>query len=335
MIRTAPTHAALLLTALAAFGVIGDAEAQPRPIPPKAAPAAAAAMPDIRARTLTTRTVRSKKGGDYKIFVSAPAGPPPPGGFPVLYVLDGNAWFGVAAEVARLNELENGPSIVVGVGYDVHTLYDGPRRDHDFTVGAPLTPQPASAGSKFGGAADFLDFLQHDLRQAIAASYAINPARQALFGHSLGGWFVLHALFTAPGSFETFVAASPSIWWDDKTLLDEEQAFAAQPHGVGGPQVLITIGGDEQRLGAADLALMTKMYAMSPQAFGGATLEQALDSIRASQARNRMVDRARDMAERLQATNVPASFALFEGENHRSEVPAALSRALPLALKAP
>jgi predicted alpha/beta superfamily hydrolase len=290
-------------------------------------------LPDIRERNLTTRIIRSKEGLDYTIFISAPEGAPPTGGFPVLYVLDANAWFGLAAEIARLNELEGGPSIVVGVGYPVHTLYDGPRRDHDFTVGPPLTPQPASAGSKFGGAAAFLDFLRHELRDAVAKTYPINGHRQSLFGHSLGGYFVLHALFTAPDAFASYVAASPAIWWDDTALKAEEKAFTAHSRSSGQPDVLITVGGLEQELGAADTALMTKMYSMNPAAFAGATLDQALAHIRESQAKNRMIDNAREMADRLKASGTSASFVVFDGDNHRTEVPSALSRALPLVLK--
>jgi hypothetical protein len=291
-------------------------------------------LPDVRERTLTTRIVRSKEGLDYTIFISAPQGAPPSGGFPVLYVLDANAWFGLASEIARLDELENGPSIVVGVGYAVHTLYDDSRRDYDFTLGPPLTPQPGSAAKKFGGAAAFLDFLRHELRDTVGKVYPIDRHRQSLFGHSLGGYFVLHALFVAPDAFATYAAASPAIWWDDAKLKAEEKAFTARFGTIGArPTVLITVGGLEQELGAADTALITKMYSMNPAAFGAATLAQTLAHFRESQARDRMIDNAREMADRLKASGVNSSFVVFAGENHRTEVPSALSRALPLALK--
>jgi hypothetical protein len=291
-------------------------------------------LPDIRKRILTTRIIRSKEGLDYTIFISAPEGAPPLGGFPVLYVLDGNAWFGLAAEIARLDELEAGPSIVVGVGYAVHTLYDDLRRDYDFTLGPPLTPQPTSAASKFGGAAAFLDFLSHDLREAVGKIYPINSSRESLFGHSLGGYFVLQALFAKPDAFATYVAASPAIWWDDTALKEKEKTFVTHfRSGSARPTVLITVGGLEQELGAADAALITKMYSMNPAAFRGATLDQTLAHFRESQAKDRMIDNAREMADRLKTSGVNASFAVFEGDNHRTEVPSALSRALPLALK--
>jgi predicted alpha/beta superfamily hydrolase len=297
-------------------------------------------LPDIRARTLVTRILRSKEGLDYTIFISAPDGAPPPGGFPVLYVLDANAWFGAAAEIVRLNEIESGPAIVVGVGYPIRTMHDARRRGHDFTLGAPLAPQGAYAGTDFGGADAFLEFLKGDLRSEIGKAYPIDPGRQSLFGHSLGGYFVLHALFTAPEAFFAYIAASPAIWWDDKALAAEEQAFLSRP-GLSRPgakprtQVLITVGGLEQQLGEADVKLMTKLYAANPGAFGGATLAATLAEIRKGQAKDGMIDRARDLAGRLKHAGVPVSFALLADENHRSSVPTALSRTMPLALAEP
>jgi len=328
--RTVAWLTALTFALITTLPAANAANAPAKTISPPADPMK---LPDIRQRVLTTRIIASKEGLNYTIFISAPEGAPPSGGFPVLYVLDGNAWFGLAAEIARLDELEGGPSIVVGVGYAVHTLYDDLRRDYDFTLGPPLRPQSASAAAKFGGAAAFLDFLRHDLREAVGKIYPINIRRQSLFGHSLGGYFVLHALFAEPDAFATYVAASPAIWWDDTTLKAEEKTFTAHfPSGSARPTVLITVGGLEQELGAADTALITKMYSMSPAAFRGATLEQTLAHFRENQAKDRMIDNAREMADRLKTSGVNASFVVFEGDNHRTEVPSALSRALPLAL---
>src|SRR5687768_12731246 len=76
--------------------------------------------------------------GVYRIFVSRPKGEPPEGGFPVLYVLDGNAMFAGFAETRRMVEwTDAGKAIVVGVGYPTDMAYDV-RRIDDFT-GAPTT----------------------------------------------------------------------------------------------------------------------------------------------------------------------------------------------------
>ena len=40
-------------------------------------------------------TLRSREGSrEYRIFLARPAAMPPPAGYPVVYVLDGNAFFG-------------------------------------------------------------------------------------------------------------------------------------------------------------------------------------------------------------------------------------------------
>src|SRR5262245_14339398 len=80
-------------------------------------------------------------GGDiYRIFVSYPAGEPPADGYPVLYVLDGNASFAGFAEARRIQErFDLGKSIIVGVGYPTDLAYDV-RRLNDYTM--PLLDPP-------------------------------------------------------------------------------------------------------------------------------------------------------------------------------------------------
>ncbi|KAL4969815.1 alpha/beta hydrolase [Aspergillus stella-maris] len=53
----------------------------------------------------------------------------------------------------------------------------------------------------------------------------IKFVRRALFGHSYGGLFVLHTLFTRPAAFNVYLAASPSIWWNERFILTEAEQF--------------------------------------------------------------------------------------------------------------
>src|SRR3546814_20571917 len=71
----------------------------------------------------------------YRIFVSFPSeGKPPETGYPVLYVLDGNASFAAFAEARRIQEYYDiGKSIVVGVGYQTDMPYSE-QRNEDFIV---------------------------------------------------------------------------------------------------------------------------------------------------------------------------------------------------------
>lgn len=182
-----------------------------------AGPAPGYTMPFTQSWDMT-----SDEGATYRIFLSYPEEKPPAEGWPVLYVLDGNAMFAGFAETRRIQEFyAPGKGIVVGVGYPTDKPYD-PRRAADFTT-IRLTTWAAPARTSRD---KFLDFLTGKLRTEVAARHKVNPARQSLFGHSLGGIFALHVLYARPDAFHAIVAASPSMWWDNQAMLREERDFA-------------------------------------------------------------------------------------------------------------
>jgi len=193
-------------------------EAQPAVSPPRYA------MPSTHMWDMA-----ADNGQIYRIFVSFPGtGEPPARGYPVLYVLDGNAMFAAFAEARRIQEYDDiGQSIVVGVGYPGDDAYDARRLD-DLTP--PLLDPPPPlwrdlAKYKSGGREKFLDFLTGKLRRDIARRYRVDPDRQSLFGHSLGGLFGLYALYTRPQAFHSIIAASPSMEWNEQGVLAEERDF--------------------------------------------------------------------------------------------------------------
>ena len=212
---------------------VSVAEAQQsQPSSGAASPAAGAAVPGGYTLPRTHVFDFTSEAGDvYRILVSYPAIEAPTGGFPVLYVLDGNAVFATFAETRRVQErYDVGKSIVVGVGYPTDDVFNV-RRLNDFTP-PMIEPPPAHlrrlAEYKSGGRAEFLDFLTGKLRSEIARRYAIDPARQSLFGYSLGGLFALYALHTRPAAFHSIVAASPSLEWNEQGVLREEREFTTR-----------------------------------------------------------------------------------------------------------
>ncbi len=197
-------------------------------------PAVAAEAPAASAYTMPETeswNMRAATGRTYRIFVSRPAGAPPEDGYPILYLLDGNAMFAGFAEARRIQGFGDrnlDKMIVVGIGHPGEQVYD-PRRMEDFT--APITAPDLKrlyAEYPSGGRDAFRAFLLDELKPAIAKRYRVHPRRQALYGHSLGGLFALHLFFSHPGAFDTIVAASPSIWWDDQAILAEEAAWRAR-----------------------------------------------------------------------------------------------------------
>lgn len=264
----------------------------------------------------------SKAGLPYRIFIAVPTEPPPPAGYPVLYVLDGNAVAGTLSDLSRTQGGTMGgllePAVLVAIGYPGDLAINMKRRARD------LTPVPALPEGPYTylkpedtGAADaFLAFIEDELKPALAAAFPLDAKRQALMGHSFGGLFTLHVLFTRPDAFSTYVAASPSIWWAGGALLKEEAAFSAHPP-QSHPRLLVTVGAYEQELHPA--------LRNTPDA--------ALKASR--QAERRMMDSAREMVTRLQAlpgAPVAARLEVFPGQTHGSAAPYALLAGLAFFL---
>src|SRR5271170_6691322 len=80
-------------------------------------------------------------GRTYRIFVFKPAAPPPPSGYPVVVVIDGNMSFPLAATLDAAFALRGGKAaLVVGVGYpadDEITPFF--MRNRDLTPPTPLS----------------------------------------------------------------------------------------------------------------------------------------------------------------------------------------------------
>ncbi|WP_421933913.1 alpha/beta hydrolase [Phenylobacterium sp.] len=247
-------------------------------------------------------------GETFQIDVALPspwAGQRPDHRLPVIYVMDANTVFGIAAQALRF--LQNGdgvpPCLLVGVGYQL----EGPRRrrrDYGGLRTRDLTPsfdaafhetllaqmgdRPLPDIGPAGGGEAFLDFLIEGVRPFIAERYATDPGDQTLVGSSLGGLFSLHAYLTRPGAFQRHVAGSPALWWRGG------EAFATEAQARPDPQtrLFLSVGGLE------------------------------------TDPRWPMVDHMRRMAERLAGRGLPVTAHVFEGESHTSVIPAALSRGL-------
>ena len=77
----------------------------------------------------------------------------------------------------------------------------------------------------------------------------VDSSRDILFGHSLGGLFALHVLFTHPEAFKTYLVLSPSIWFNNRVVLSHEAEFAASvKSGKTYPRVFVAVGGEEETL---------------------------------------------------------------------------------------
>ena len=61
---------------------------------------------------------------------------------------------------------------------------------------------------------------------------------------------ILRALFRNPNAFSTYILSSPSIWWNYREVLVDEEAFSKRARaGELQLKVLVTSAGDEQYRG--------------------------------------------------------------------------------------
>lgn len=171
-------------------------------------------------------TMKSAEGREYRIMVSLPEGDVPwTGGYPVIYLLDGNAYFPAFHAAKRAQDRLRG-SILVAIGYPSDTPLDFERRAFDLSP-----PQPAERNTPPQGGQDlFLEFIEKRLMPRVAERFKVDQDQRSLVGHSFGGMFGVYALFTRPALFQHVVAVSPSLWWRDRYLMAPERAFTRQAH---------------------------------------------------------------------------------------------------------
>ncbi|WP_458121429.1 alpha/beta hydrolase [Paenibacillus sp. Z6-24] len=247
---------------------------------------------------------------NYKIMIYTPAGAPPSGGYPVIYLLDGNSVFATMVDALRMQSRRPDktgviPAVIVGIGYETSEPFAA-RRYYDYTPQATSEYKRRPDGTPIpeqGGADLFLHFLEKELKPVIEAKLPINRKRQAVFGHSLGGLFVLHTLFTRPQAFQYYIAGSPSIHWNHQLLDEETERFIADCRSG-------TVTAEPLRL-----------------LIGMGELE------RTHTARNN--DRSEQLIERLselRETGMQMEYREYPDENHLSVVPILISRALRFAL---
>lgn len=219
----------------------GVALAQPEPQQRMEAPVLQHKDAAYRFTTLTLDSVDGQR--HYQLWIGKPDRPAPAAGYPVLWMLDGNAALG-ALEPAELERLAAGHApLLVAVGYQTEQRIERNARTYDYTPAVPGLEQQVDplTGQASGGVDAFLDLLIGRMRPMVAGVAPIDSARQTLWGHSYGGLAVLHALFTRPGAFSDYAAASPSLWWRDGAIVREAAALSARLEGAR-PRLLLMRG---------------------------------------------------------------------------------------------
>ena len=137
--------------------------------------------------------------------------------YPVIYLLDGSADEDFI-HVVGLVQFNTFPwinripkSIVVGIA--------NIDRRRDFTY--PTTLEEDKKRYKTAGKSEkFIAFLEKELQPYIERNYKTSNSK-TIIGQSLGGLLATEILLKKPTLFNKYIIISPSLWWDNLSLLKQ------------------------------------------------------------------------------------------------------------------
>jgi predicted alpha/beta superfamily hydrolase len=137
--------------------------------------------------------------------------------YPVIYLLDGGAdedfihtvglvQYNTFSWINRIPQ-----SIVVGIA--------NVDRRRDFTFPTSIEEEKKRFPTT-GGSSKFIDFLEKELQPFIQGKYNTNNSK-TIIGQSLAGLLATEILFAKPTLFDKYIIISPSLWWNDGSLLKQ------------------------------------------------------------------------------------------------------------------
>ncbi|WP_195908425.1 alpha/beta hydrolase [Novosphingobium sp. Gsoil 351] len=267
-------------------------------------------------------------GTGYRLLISEPAGDPPPEGWPVVYLIDGNLHFGISVDTARVQERwpEVREAVIVGIAYQTDSVAKALQvRTYDLTPATPLAVTERgwmrSMGAKpedFGGIDDYLRIVEEEVKPRVRA-YTRVSADDTLMGHSLGGLTTLYAILRHPASFRQYVAVSPSIWVNDRWVLQFVDGFIeAVKSGAVEARFLLSTG---------ELEEADPPFPPYPVTGFPSSEENYVEMTRSCG----MVTYPSELAARLKALRAPGfdfKFVIHPDEDHRTVVPAGIARGI-------
>lgn len=161
------------------------------------------------------RIVKSKiLNEDRTLNIYLPQGFDKTKSYPIIYLLDGSMnedFIHVTGLVQFFNQMYAMPeTIVIGIA--------NIDRKRDFTFHTDLKDLQKDYPTT-GHSDQFINFLEKELKPYIESQFKTTD--KYLFGQSLGGLLATEILLKKPEMFNNYFIISPSLWWDDESLLKQ------------------------------------------------------------------------------------------------------------------
>lgn len=138
--------------------------------------------------------------------------------YPVIYLLDGSADedFIHIAGLVQFNSFEWISQIPKSIVIGIATV----DRRRDFTFPTAIERDQKKFPTS-GHSAQFISFIEKELQPFIEKKYKTNNSKM-IIGQSLGGLLEAEILLKKPALFNKYVIVSPSLWWNNGSLLNQD-----------------------------------------------------------------------------------------------------------------
>jgi len=161
------------------------------------------------------RTIKSKILNEDRILnINLPQNFDKAKSYPVIYLLDGSMnedFIHVTGLVQFFNQMyAMHETIIIGVA--------NVDRKRDFTFHTDLKDLQKDYPTT-GHSDRFISFLEKELKPYIESQFKTTDTY--IFGQSLGGLLATEILLKKPEMFTHYFIISPSLWWDDESLLKQ------------------------------------------------------------------------------------------------------------------
>lgn len=169
--------------------------------------------------------------------------------YPVIYVIDGSAdedFIHIAGLVQYLHLMGANPNpILVGIAnVDRRRYFTFPTTNAQDKIDFPTT----------GSSEKFIQYLKYEVQPLIEKKY--HCANKTIIGQSPGGLLATEILFKYPDMFDRYLIVSPSLWWDDDSLLNNAGIFSQD---ISQKEIYIAAGAQEEQQMQDDAAMLSEI----------------------------------------------------------------------------
>ncbi len=197
--------------------------------------------------------VCEQTGVEHVVSVGLPARHESLDRLPLLLCLDGPWVFGTTLDATRIMSMskEAPEAAVIGLSFADESMGEYLRQRARWYTPTPWVP-PQVTGVKgvkaeeCGGAQELAAFISRQVLPTVEREHLgrAEVSERWLIGHSFSALFGLRTLLSRPTMFDKWLLASPSIWWDDRAVLQIEADYASANGDL--PATVFTCHGERE-----------------------------------------------------------------------------------------